>query len=83
MKISQCIIEVWRRNKNVMFGVIGLTRRSAEKKEFEEQRKRAQGIWGEEREFWMEDRKKKNKPERCMERVTFLNLECVVKNRHL
>ena len=83
MKISQCILEVWRRNKNVTFGVVGLTRRTAEKKEFEEQRKRAQEIWGEEIEFWMEDRKKSNKPPRCIEGITFLNMECVVKNRHL
>ena len=83
MKISQCILEVWRKYKNVTFGVVGLTRRTAEKKEFEDQRKRAQEIWGEEIEFWMEDRKKKNKPPRCLEGITFLNMECVVKNRHL
>ena len=41
MKISQCILEIWKRYKKVTFGIVRITRRTAEKKIFEEQRKRA------------------------------------------
>ena len=76
-------MEVWKNYKNVTFGIVGITRRTAEAKIFEEQRKRSQEIWGEEIEFWMQNRKNNKKPDRSVEGVTFLNMEVVVKNRHL
>ena len=73
MKIVEAIKEVWKNNKEVTVGVVGVTRRSDEVKDFEIQRIRLEQILEEEIERWT-TQKRETGVERCIEGISFLGM---------
>ena len=63
-KLMECIGEIWRENEKVTVGIVGITRRTAENREFERQRVRAEDIWSEEIMRWQEERIRNKRPSR-------------------
>ena len=61
-KLMECIGEIWRENEKVTVGIVGITRRTAENREFERQKVRAEDIWSEEIMRWQEERIRNKDP---------------------
>ena len=80
MKIVEAIKVVWKNNKEVTVGVVAVTRRPGEEKQFEIQRVRLEQILEEEIERWSVQKRERG-VERCMEGISFLGMEKVIKNR--
>ena len=82
-KLMECIGEIWRKNEKVTIGIVGITRRMAENREFERQRVRAEDIWSEEIMRWQEERIRNKRPSRWIEGLDFISMERVIKAKDI
>ena len=82
-KLMECIGEIWRENEKVTVGIVGITRRTAENREFERQRVRAEDIWSEEIMRWQEEWIRNKRPSRWIEGLDFISMERVIKAKDI
>ena len=62
---------------------MGITRRTAENREYERQRARAEDIWSEEIMRWQEERIRNKRPSRWIEGLDFISMERVKKAKDI
>ena len=82
-KLMECIREIWKEIEKVTIGIVGITRRTAENREYERQRTRAEDTWSEEITRWQEERIRNKRPSRWIEGLDFISMERVIKAKDL
>ena len=82
-KLMECIREIWKENEKVTIRIVGITRRTAETREFKRQRTRAEDIWSEEIMRWQEERIKNKRASKWIEGLDFISMERVIETKDL